>query len=182
MNTEMRSILIPVWNWFQWFFSGQRVIVLGSALLLILLLGRVFGLYGLRSLQDLAGDSSGRSFEQIQVGEERLRVETATTPEQITQGLSDRAAIGSDGMLFLFPQASTNPFWMLRMQFALDIIWLNESEIIGIAADVLPPSQTDGVPVVVRPPAPVTAVLEVPAGTAAQNDWKVGTSWERLSQ
>lgn len=119
-----------------------------------------------------------RNQTRIRVGEQNLTVEVADTPAQIEQGLSDRSEIGSDGMLFVLPRRSQNSFWMLRMQFALDILWLDGGRIVQIDADVPPPSETDGVPQVVPVVQPVEAVLEVPSGTAARYGWTVGTPWQ----
>jgi uncharacterized membrane protein (UPF0127 family) len=144
-------------------------------MILMLGLGRVFGGGAVGP-----GSAPTAPRHQIQVGEQKLEVEVASTPAAIEQGLSDRSEIGADGMLFVFAKPVAPTFWMLRMQFPLDIIWLGSDRIVQINADVPPPSETDGIPTVVQPPGPVYAVLEVPAGTAQQAGWAVGTSWRQL--
>lgn len=183
---RQHPFLIPIWNWFQWLLSGWRLMAIGIVLLTLMLLGRV-----LLRLPFVASIGSGnpnipgtsesktrdRSTQVIQVGEQVLNVEVVQTPADIEQGLSDRSEIGSDGMLFLLPRRSAPSFWMLRMKFALDMIWLDNGKIVQIDTDVPPPSETNGVPTVVTPRQPVTAVLEVPAGMADQYNWQVGMTW-----
>lgn len=161
---------------------------IGIVLLLLMLLGRVLlrlpFVVSIRSSNSSntlgASEKSTRatSTRVLQIGQRVLNVEVVQTPADIEQGLSDRSEIGSDGMLFLLPRRSTPSFWMLRMKFALDIIWLDNNKIVQIDTDVPPPSHTNGVPTVVTPRQPVTAVLEVPAGTAEKYNWQVGMIWE----
>lgn len=158
-------------GWLQWLFSGRRLMGLGGMMLIGLLLGRSWYGGGI--------NRTTRAEATIVVGEQRLNVELATTPAEIEQGLSDRTEIGSDGMLFVLSRPAKPRFWMLRMQFALDIVWLDQDKIVQIDADVPPPSQTDGVPTVVQPTQPIVAVLEVPAGTAERLGWSTGTPWKR---
>lgn len=167
-----------LWHWIGWAFSGERLVVLGGLLLMAVIFGRSLGL--MRWIAPRAPDS-GKSFQQITVGATRLEVEVARTPAEIEQGLSDRTEIGSDGMLFLFDSPRMTTFWMLRMQFALDMIWMREGKIVKISNDIAPPSQTEGIPEVVSSEQEVDAVLEVPAGTAAKNGWRVGDSWQVIS-
>jgi len=55
-------------------------------------------------------------------------IETVNTPETRTLGLSGRDFIGdNEGMLFVFETATIeNCFWMKDMQFAIDMIWLDQ--------------------------------------------------------
>jgi len=107
-----------------------------------------------------------------------LRLEVVNSEQSISQGLSDREAIGSDGMLFVMPTRGTHPFWMPRMHFDLDIIWLDDGGVVDISAGV--PAQP-GVPLAALPlytsRRPVNLVLEVAAGQAQAWGVQVG---ERL--
>jgi len=60
----------------------------------------------------------------IQLGGQKLEVEVVNSAASITQGLSSREEIGSDGMLFVFEKKLTPSFWMKEMKFDLDMIWL----------------------------------------------------------
>ena len=98
----------------------------------------------------------------------QLRVELVKSPESITQGLSGRKEIGSDGMVFVFPQKETRFFWMKDMQFNLDLVWIADNEIVGVTKNV--PAPNVGTALSDLPtytsPAQVDMVLEVPAGEA----------------
>ncbi len=63
-----------------------------------------------------------RQLIPIQIGEHQLNVEVVSLPEDITLGLGNRNEIGSDGMLFVFPERRLVSFWMHQMRFPLDIV------------------------------------------------------------
>ena len=58
--------------------------------------------------------------------------EVVNTSASTAQGLSDRAQIGSDGMLFVMPTKSFYSFWMPRMHFDLDILWFADDTLVQI--------------------------------------------------
>lgn len=100
-----------------------------------------------------------------------LAVEVMRTPEQITQGLSGRDRMDpAQGMLFLLPSKQQPSFWMKDMRFALDLIWLDNGKIVEVTPNVPPPAPgtLESELPKYAPSVPVTAVLEVPAGTVAQ--------------
>ena len=104
-----------------------------------------------------------------------LEVEVVNTPRSIQQGLSDRPAIGADGMLFAFPDMAIRSFWMPRMQFDIDIIWIANSQVVGITANVPKPqtSSEKDLPLY-HLPEPVNVVIELPSGQAEKLGLQVG--------
>jgi uncharacterized membrane protein (UPF0127 family) len=80
------------------------------------------------------------------------------------------------GMLFDFTGSSrTKPgFWMKDMRFALDFIWIDGNNIVGITPRIQPGVDANGQLPLYYPPAPVTQVLEVNAGWSAAHGIKVG--------
>lgn len=102
----------------------------------------------------------------LKVGEQNLRVEYVHTPQSITRGLSERASVNGDGMLFALPQRHTPVFWMKQMNFALDFIWIDTTKVAAITTHVPapPPHTPDSLLQLYSPELPVTHVLEVPAG------------------
>lgn len=105
-----------------------------------------------------------------------MGVDVANTPALRAHGLMFREGLPPDaGLLFVYPEAGTHPFWMQHMQFGLDILSLDaEGRVLRIAADVPPPragASDDEIPRVV---AEGVYVLELPAGTAAQHYLAVG--------
>lgn len=80
------------------------------------------------------------------------------------RGLSGVSKMDDDvGMLFKFEESSELQFWMKDMNFALDIVWMDENfKIVDISENVLPESY----PNTVSPIAPAKNVLEINALTA----------------
>lgn len=113
---------------------------------------------------------------EITVGAHDLIVEVVNQPASITQGLSDRAKMSSEGMLFLLPEKRVVEFWMIRMQFDLDMVWIADEKIVGITANVPKPdpsTPTEKLPLY-SSPAAVEMVLELPAGKAQELNLKTG--------
>ncbi|MEN9557758.1 MAG: hypothetical protein RL141_127 [Candidatus Parcubacteria bacterium] len=105
----------------------------------------------------------------------RIPVEVARANEEHARGLSYRTTLpATDGMLFVFPVAESRSFWMRGMQFPLDILFIREGRIISIHPSVPPPSETKGIPAIVRSPAAADMVLEVNAGAAEAWELVVG--------
>jgi hypothetical protein len=112
------------------------------------------------------------------LGEMPLEVEIVSIAESTAQGLSGRNQIGADGMLFIFPTTRERSFWMKEMQFAIDMVWINEGKVVGITSDVPTPSAEtplNDLPLY-SSTQPVDMVLELPAGDAARREIKVGSS------
>lgn len=105
----------------------------------------------------------------VVLGDRSLTVEAVSSPQSITQGLSGREAIGSDGMLFFLPRTEVPRFWMKDMKFALDLIWIRDGVVVEVAEQVPypdPQAQDSDLPIY-SPQVPANVVLEVPAGKVA---------------
>lgn len=70
----------------------------------------------------------------------RLKLEKANTDAARIKGLSDRKHLPySQGMLFVYDTNSRHCIWMKDMNFALDLVWVNESkEIVKILPNIAP--------------------------------------------
>lgn len=113
----------------------------------------------------------------VEIRGAQVAVELARTKAEQVQGLSDRTELAwGRGMLFQYPTASFQRFWMRRMHFAIDIVWIRDDRIVRIHHRVPPPP--DGTPDSKLPTYGsgelVDAVLEVPAGYAEANGWRRG--------
>lgn len=119
------------------------------------------------------------SFQTLRVGDRTVKVEVVNTPASVTQGLSDREEIGSDGLLFIFPQKEYQRFWMKDMKMDLDLIWLSDMKVVDVSENVPKPAvgQALNQLPIYAPKVPVNAVLEVPAGTAKNWNLKIGDSF-----
>ena len=111
---------------------------------------------------------------QLLVGDTWLTVEIAEEPAERAAGLSKRCGlVEGQGMVFLFGQPTQTSFWMKEMRFPLDIVWITGRRIVQIDADVPAPAPGEE-PAIVTPWRPVDTVLEVPAGYAAKQGWRLG--------
>lgn len=72
-----------------------------------------------------------------------IAVELATTDEERAQGLMDRRSMTDDqGMLFIFPSAEEQSFWMKNTYIPLDIVYVDEKlEIVSIQKYTTPLSE-----------------------------------------
>ncbi len=112
----------------------------------------------------------------VTIRSQSFGVDVAETMFTRTRGLSGRASLAPDeGMLFLFPWAGKNGFWMKDMNVPIDILWIRSHELVGIERNV--PVQS-GANIwqfkTYYPPGPVDRVLELPAGTADRYGFAAG--------
>lgn len=99
-----------------------------------------------------------------------LSVEVAADQLSRAKGLSGRGGLKKgEGMLFLFPIPDRYGFWMKEMKFPIDIIWIRDGEVVGVTAEVQPPTDNRSPLPVFYPPQAVDAVLEVKAGWAKKH-------------
>lgn len=115
---------------------------------------------------------------QIVVGDQPLTVELAISIEERARGLGFRDGLAEGtGMLFVDEAPNLQGFWMKGMRFCLDIVWIEGGQVVGAAENACPdPEGTeDAARARFRSPAPVTYVLEVPAGWMAERGYGAGT-------
>ena len=118
-----------------------------------------------------------KSIHKVIVGNSSVVVETADTPEKTQQGLSDREKLCSDcGMLFIFDQPGIYPFWMRKMRFDIDIIWIAGDRVVDItySAKVPPTEELEAPRTFYQSKELVNKVLEVNVGWAKKNNVVIG--------
>lgn len=73
----------------------------------------------------------------------KIDVELAETDEERAKGLMDRKSMSDDqGMLFIFPTAEEQSFWMKNTYISLDIIYVGEDkEIVSVRKYATPLSE-----------------------------------------
>ncbi|QTC86510.1 DUF192 domain-containing protein [Brevundimonas pondensis] len=135
------------------------------------LLGAVLLVAGLESGCAKEGpvDAAGRPLESLSIvtasGEHRFLVEIADDDAERERGLMYRPPLEDDrGMLFQFPAAREQSFWMKNTPSSLDIIYIDpQGRIVSIASHATPYSET---------PLPsngaANGVLELRAGRAGE--------------
>jgi uncharacterized membrane protein (UPF0127 family) len=112
-----------------------------------------------------------------------VRVAVADTPATRQRGLMFRETLGqNEGMLFLFEQPGSYPFWMQNCLISLDIIWLDvHMQVVSIAhsvppcrlANCSPPCSSNECPTYPHQ-GQALYVVEVASGFAKEHGVKVG--------
>ncbi len=98
-------------------------------------------------------------------------VELALTPQEQSQGLMHREAMGErEGMLFVFNGTALHNFWMKNTPLPLDIIFIRADQTIAHIAERTVPFSEALIPSKV----PVRSVLELPGGSAERIGISIG--------
>ena len=147
--------------------------------ILLVLFAYIWPTKNARLYQDLK-KATDHSFAEFELAGQKYRFEIVNQTASITQGLSDRLEIGSDGMLFVTPGKAFYSFWMPRMNFNLDILWFNDGELVQIMSNVPrePATKPDFLLPLYVNEKKANLVLELPAGQATKSGLKIG---DRLS-
>lgn len=113
---------------------------------------------------------------RLLIGDAVLTVEIADEPNEWAQGLSGKESLCDEcGTLFLFPESRKQSFWMREMNFALDMIFIDEEKVVEIFEDVpFPEDGKDGREIKVETELPTEWVLEVNSGWVERNGVEVG--------
>lgn len=113
---------------------------------------------------------SGLRVVTVELAGGRFSTEIADTGATRAQGLSDREALAPEAaMLFVYESPRPVAFWMRRMRFPLDMVWIGaDLTVVGVTANVPPPAA--GTPDANLPTyssgTPPQYVLEINAGLA----------------
>ncbi len=150
----------------------SRFIILLLVALIFILVVFIFNILP----RALKSDNSAETMV-LQVGGQSIVAEVASSPMARIRGLSGHPPLeDGHGMLFIFDVPSIQGFWMKDMNFAIDIIWIENGSVAGVVPNARPDDRA------IRPvyysPVPVQYVLEVPAGTAARFGIVPGTPIE----
>jgi len=105
-------------------------------------------------------------------------VELAIKQEEQSKGLMYRESMPADhGMLFVFPVAMRQSFWMKNTKIPLDMIWLDYSRRIVYMEKAAQPCTADPCRQY-TPSAQALYVLELNAGETEKGAMKIGDQWE----
>ncbi len=154
------------------------VVVLGGRTFRALLPAE-FGELNLSTLLNSVESSSTRvvvtEFQTVTIAGKPYRLEVVRTDAARERGLSDRVVFPpKTGMRFVFPTADRYPFWMNKMRFSIDMVFLNDGTIVNIASKVPYPKTPTEEPAKVIPLQAFNEVIELPAGDADKLGLKIG--------
>ena len=119
------------------------------------------------------GCSAPPAEDRIAIRDASVSIEIAETLSDQQRGLGRRDDLPwNSGMLFVYDTPAHINMWMKDMRFDIDIVWIRESRIVDMAwrarhavPEPLP---------IYRPREAADMVLEVPAGYAEANGWRIG--------
>jgi uncharacterized membrane protein (UPF0127 family) len=160
----------PNRRWSRWVVAAFVAVVLGvTGISLATNLARLWSGETASSLGAPSSAPVPAGFEPLTIlttdARHRLNVEVVRTPESRAQGLMFRRTLAPDaGMLFDFEREQMVSMWMKNTYLSLDMLFVRADGIIHrIEASTEPLSERS-----ISSGAPVRAVLELNAGTAAR--------------
>ena len=114
----------------------------------------------------------------VMIGDAVFPAELALNAVERTQGLSGRQGLEpGTGMLFIFESREVSSFWMRKMLFPLDFVWISDDcQVVEITADVpypKPETPASSLPSY-RPSVPAAYNFEINAGEARRFGIRVG--------
>lgn len=128
---------------------------------------------------------SGNFFEKkdyasFQIGEKNISVQVFDDLGERVKGLSGVKKLNDDeGAFFIFDKPDFYGIWMKEMNFAIDIVWIDEDfKIVYVENNVLPTT----FPKVFYPSQKSLYVLEIGAGFLQKNEIKIGDSVKFLKK
>lgn len=106
---------------------------------------------------------------RLTVNNHKISIGIADEQPEQTKGLSGCEKMPQNsGLYFPYPEEQTPGFWMKDMLIPIDIVWIARGEVVGVEENVQPqPNIPDNQLRLYYPSQPITAVLELPAGKAA---------------
>lgn len=115
---------------------------------------------------------------KITIGDATFQVVVADSAPERARGLSGRESLAQgEGMLFVFEDGNVRPsFWMKEMNFAIDIIWIDDGKVVQIDQNLPPtkPETPDAEIPLYLPKQPIDQVVELAAGEVKNKKIKVG--------
>ena len=115
---------------------------------------------------------------EVVLGDTLIGLEVANTPQEQALGLMHRPALPDDrGMLFPFTPPRPVSFWMRNVLIPLDMVFVQEGEIVGLAENV-PPCAADPCPTYGPGRQLVSYVIELRGGRAAELGLAIGDAVE----
>ena len=121
--------------------------------------------------------TNSNNIVKVQIGSTNYSLELVNTDVTRQQGLSGKPKLEPNtGMLFDFKQNGYWQIWMKDMNFAIDILWLNnQKQVVGVKQDALPQNY----PETYGAEQQSQYVIELPAGSVKERNIKIGDtlSW-----
>ncbi len=140
----------------------------------------IYYMYIIEGHNNSSNDSRRLEYEvkRIMIDDIMLEVEIADTDEKRTLGLMHREVLDEyKGMLFVFPYEDRYTFWMMNMNFSIDILWIDaDGNIVYIVSNAKPCKEVSSVSeCTYSPEVYAKYVLEVNGGFARRHGIVTGS-------
>ncbi len=118
--------------------------------------------------------SSSQDKKVIKIGNKKIKVEIADTPEVRKKGLMERKYLApNEGMLFIFEESDYHSFWMKNTLIPLSIAFISEEKKVLEIRDMQPLNETT----IYRPLYPIRYALEMNKNWFKKNKIKPGAKF-----
>ena len=124
-----------------------------------------------------SAQTQNKESAQVTIKDLMIQAIIADEPKEREAGLADYPSLPlGEGMLFVFDKSASYVFWMKNVEFAIDIIWIDETKkIVDIAPNVPPePNKNEKELTRYKPKGDAKYVLEINAGLSALHNLQVG--------
>lgn len=114
---------------------------------------------------------------QVTIKDLVVQAKIADEAKEHQTGLADYSSFAlGDGMIFVFDKSASYVFWMKDVEFAIDIIWIDDAKKIVDIAPNVPPEPNKGEKDLTRykPKSDAKYVLEINAGLSALHNLQIG--------
>lgn len=132
----------------------------------------------LSTLSSQGANSADAKMPTVKFGDHIVKLEVASTPEEIEKGLMFRTSLPEEqGMVFLFQPPRKVNFWMYHCFISLDMVFIKNGKVVHIFHDVPPCKEEDPQKCPLYPGGEgidVSEVIELKAGYATRHHVKPG--------
>lgn len=120
-------------------------------------------------------DQSKIERKTVKVDGNEIKAEVVRDSVAKAKGLSGREKLASDeGMLFIYNRDGDYSIWMKGMEFAIDILWIKDNQVVHFEKFVAP----DGGKKIYRSTVKANRILEVSAGFVENHNIGIGAEFE----
>lgn len=123
-----------------------------------------------RTLPFISGKSA-----TVTIKEQTFNITVADDQKKKEQGLAEKDSLEeNEGMLFPFDKDDYYFFWMKKVKFPLDIIYINDNKIVTIIKNAEPQDASVASPPVYKSEEPADTVLEIKGGLSDKYNFQIG--------
>lgn len=148
----------------------RKIVIIGAGIVLLIVIALIFSQVFSSRLSETFKETPSAT-----INKQTFTLELAKSGKDQEIGLSKYNNLDQNkGMLFIFQKPGFYPFWMKKMKFPIDIIYVNKDKIVEIFSDVKPPKSQDQNPPVYQSSQPADKVLEINSGLSKKFNFKKG--------